>query len=167
MAAAQRGDGEAYRALLSEVQVWLVGFFRRRSPPAWVDDLVQDTMLALHQHRHTFDPSLPFMPWLSTIARYKWVDHLRRRLRAAEVELTDETALAGGDPFGTLAAHAIRQLLAELPPGQALAIQTVKVEGFSIDEAARRTGQSPSLVKVNIHRGLRRLAALLEKDELP
>ena len=32
----------------------------------------------------------------------------------------------------------------------------------AIDEAALLTGQSPALVKVNIHRGLSKLAALVE-----
>jgi DNA-directed RNA polymerase specialized sigma24 family protein len=39
----------------------------------------------------------------------------------------------------------------------------VKLQGYSIDDASRATGQSLSAVKVNIHRGLARLAAIIEK----
>ena len=55
------------------------------------------------------------------------------------------------------------RLFARLPSGQAQAIELVKIEGLSIEEASQRSGQSESLVKVNIHRGLKKLAALIEK----
>ena len=56
------------------------------------------------------------------------------------------------------------RLLALLPAGQAQAITLVKIEGASIAEASRISGQSESLVKVNIHRGLRKLAGLVESE---
>lgn len=166
MTAAQAGDAAAYRLLLGEVQGWLNGFFARRAGPGVVDDLVQETMLALHNRRHTYDPAYPLLPWLKAIARYKWVDHIRRQLRAAEVELLEDAAQVPAGEWATIASHVLGQLLPQLPAGQAAAITSVKLEGRSIDEAARLTGQSPSLVKVNIHRGLKRLAALLERTDI-
>ena len=56
-------------------------------------------------------------------------------------------------------------LLAQLPVKQAQAIEMVKIEGLSILEAAHKTGQSESLVKVNIHRGLKKLSRLVERAE--
>jgi RNA polymerase sigma-70 factor (ECF subfamily) len=58
-------------------------------------------------------------------------------------------------------ASVLASLLATLKGPQALAIRLVKLDGLSIEEAAAATGQSPSLVKVNIHRGLARLTARL------
>ena len=60
-----------------------------------------------------------------------------------------------------IAGSTFQQLLAELKPPQAEAIRLVKLEGYSVEEAARATGQSVSLVKVNIHRGLKRLANIV------
>src|SRR3546814_3353082 len=78
MAAAQKGDKTAYNVLLSETGMWLERYFRRRVPPHQLEDLVQDVLLALHAKRSTYDTSRPFLPWLAAIARYRWVDHLRK-----------------------------------------------------------------------------------------
>ena len=61
-----------------------------------------------------------------------------------------------------IAGSTFQQLLAELKPPQAEAIQLVKLQGYSVEEASQATGQSVSLVKVNIHRGLRRLANIIK-----
>ena len=51
-----------------------------------------------------------------------------------------------------------------IPAKQAEVISLVKIEGLSIIEAAAQTGQSESLVKVNIHRGLKKMSALIESE---
>jgi RNA polymerase sigma factor (sigma-70 family) len=156
MAAAQRGDADAYRRVLAEATVWLRRFFLRRLPPSMIDDAVQDTLLAVHEKRHTFDPSQGFGPWLAAIARYKWIDRLRAEHRADMVPLEDDLPVPDHEERVTTA-HALERLLAMLRPAQAEVIRLVKLQGLSIEEAARRTGQSASLVKVNIHRGLGRM----------
>src|SRR5579875_1940463 len=69
MAAGQGGHGGAYRRLLGELSVWLSRYFRRRLPPGDVDDAVQETLLAIHRRRHTFDPRYPLAPWMAAIAK--------------------------------------------------------------------------------------------------
>jgi RNA polymerase sigma factor (sigma-70 family) len=161
MAAAQTGDQKAYAAVLAYARSWCARFFARRTPPGAADDLVQETLMAIHAKRHTFDPSLPFGPWLATIARRKWIDYLRQVTRRAEVDLP-ETVEAETEE-DALAAHlSLEKLLARLKPGQAQVIRLVKIDGLAVEEAASRSGQSPALVRVNIHRGLKRLAALVE-----
>lgn len=159
MAAAQVGDANAYRTLLGELAPWLRRYYARRLPPAMTDDAVQDVLLAIHEKRHTYDPARPFGPWLGAIARYKWIDRLRS-LKAEAAEPLDENISTRdhGDPI--IASSTFQQLLAELKPPQAEAIRLVKLEGYSVEEASQATGQSISLVKVNIHRGLKRLAAI-------
>lgn len=162
MAMAQRGDKQAYGVLLTECQRWLRSYLGRRIAPNHLDDLVQDTLMALHHKLATYDPARAFLPWLAAIARYRWVDHLRRVYRADEVELDDH--LAGESEEPAIAARiSLERLFAQLPDGQAQAIELVKIEGLSIAEAARACGQSESLIKVNIHRGLKKLSAMIEK----
>jgi RNA polymerase sigma factor (sigma-70 family) len=163
MARAQGGDAAAYRALLDACRSWLTRFFARRIAPSAVDDLVQDTLVSLHSKRATFDPSRPFLPWLAAIARYRWVDQLRRTYRADETELDDAMA-AQSDEAGIAARISIDRLLEHLSVTQALAIRLVKIEGLTIAEASARCGQSEPLVKVNIHRGRKKLAALVESE---
>jgi len=162
MGQAQAGDKQAYAALLGECQRWLRRYFGRRVAPGQLDDLVQETLLALHQKLATWDAARAFLPWLAAIARYRWVDHLRRIYRADEAELADE--LAGMDEEPAIAARiSLERLFAQLPDAQVKAIELVKIEGLSVSEASRACGQSESLIKVNIHRGLKKLTAMIEK----
>ena len=162
MVAAQGGDARAYRRLLAEIGAWLHRYFARRLPPAMVDDAVQDTLLAIHEKRHTFAPAQPFEPWLAAIARYKWIDRLRHMQRH-RTETLDDTAWVADHGEAVTTARALERLLGTLKPAQADAIRLVKLEGYSIEEASARTGQTASLVKVNIHRGLGRLATLVRR----
>ncbi|MEE4277265.1 MAG: sigma-70 family RNA polymerase sigma factor [Halieaceae bacterium] len=165
MALAQGGDKQAYTALLTEVQLWLERFFSRRCAPAQRDDLVQEVLIAVHKKRATFDPARPFLPWLAAIARYRWVDHLRSVYRAAEEELTDADLPSDSEEESLVARLSLDRMLAQIPEKQARVIAWVRIEGLSIREAAEKSGQSESAVKVNIHRGLRKLSALTEKAE--
>jgi RNA polymerase sigma-70 factor (ECF subfamily) len=163
MTLSQAGDKHAYAALLDACQRWLRGYYSRRIAPSQLDDLVQETLIALHTKRASWDSTRPFLPWLAAIARYRWVDHLRRLYRADEHELREE--LIGTDDEPAIAARiSLGHLLGLLPEPQARAITLVKIEGLGIAEAAAVTGQSESLVKVNIHRGLKKLAHMIERD---
>jgi len=162
MVMAQAGDKQAYAALLGECQRWLRAYLGRKVAPAQLDDLVQETLLSVHRKLATWDSSRPFLPWLAAIARYRWVDHLRRIYRADEAALADE--LAGADEEPAIAARiSLERLFAQLPSAQAEAIELVKIEGLSVSEASQASGQSESLIKVNIHRGLKKLTAMIEK----
>jgi RNA polymerase sigma factor (sigma-70 family) len=162
MAATQRGDADAYRALLVELTIWLRRYYVRRLPPSMTEDAVQDVLLAVHEKRHTYDPARPFGPWLAAIARYKWIDRLRA-LKADTSEPLDENIGVADHGDGVVASSALRRLLASLKPAQADVIRLVKIEGYSIEQASQATGQSVSLVKVNIHRGIKRLMDVLRK----
>ena len=162
MIAAQAGGAGDYHRLLMEVSAWLRRYYARRLPPSMTDDAVQDTLLAIHLKRHTFDPSRPFGPWLAAIARHKWIDRLRA-MKSAPTEVLNKDLPVGDHEEAVTSAHALERLLGTLKPAQSDAIRLVKLQGFSIEEAASRTGQSMSLVKVNIHRGLGRLAAIVAR----
>lgn len=165
MQAAQRGHGGAYHRLLSEVDPWLHRYYARRLPPHMIDDTVQETLIAVHTKRHTYTPERPFRPWLAAIARYKWIDRLRSMGREA-TEMLDEDIGIEGHESRVTSAIVLEDLLGRLKPAQALAIRLVKLQGFSIEEAASATGQSASLVKVNIHRGLGKLHAVVNANHV-
>ncbi|WP_017669360.1 sigma factor [Sandarakinorhabdus sp. AAP62] len=153
------GDRRAYDTLMAEARLWLARYFRRRLPMAHVEDAVQETLIALHHRRHDFDCTQPLRPWLAAIARFKWVD----RLRAMEREqlLPPMDSFSASHEIDVVSCHAVRGLLGRLRPAQADAIRLVKIDGMSIVEASAASGQSESLVKINIHRGLKRLACEL------
>ena len=165
------GEAPAYREFLKELSAHLRAFLRGRLTrlPDEVEDLVQETLLAIHNQRHTYDAGQPLTAWVHAIARYKLVDLLRRR--AGREALTDplDDALAVFAASDTEAADARRdlvRLLERLPERQRLPIIHMKLEGLSVTETARITGMSESAVKVGVHRGLRALTAMIrEHDE--
>jgi RNA polymerase sigma-70 factor (ECF subfamily) len=164
---AQRGDAAAYARLLTTLATYLRAFFRRRlsRDPDSVEDLVQETLLAIHNQRHTYEAGALFTPWLHAIARYKLIDHLRRGAARREEPLPAEDHSAVLEDEAAEAPTARRdvlKLLATLPAHFRLPIEHVKLEGLSIEEAAVRTGMSISAVKIGIHRGMKALARGLQ-----
>ena len=180
MLAGLAGDAVAYRRFLQMLGNRLRAFYRRRLSgwPDDVEDLVQDTLLAVHNQRHTYQTDQPVTAWVHAIARYKTVDLLRsRRVREALHDPLDDDAQA---LFGTADADAaearrdLDRLLATLPDRQRLPIEQVRLLGRSVAEVAADTGLSESAVKVGIHRGLKALAARMvsmsahkRPDDLP
>jgi RNA polymerase sigma-70 factor (ECF subfamily) len=158
------GDAAAYHGFLRDLSAHLRAFLRRRlsGMPDEVEDLVQETLLAVHNQRHTYDAAQPLTAWVHAIARYKLVDLFRRRSRRELVTepLDDEhDVLSSADADAADARRDLAQLLDALPERQRMPIVYVKVRGLSVVEAARLTGMSPSAVKVAVHRGLKALAA--------
>jgi RNA polymerase sigma-70 factor, ECF subfamily len=171
MLATQRGDAAAYRALLAKLVPRLRAYYKRRMIGAGrgaeeAEDLVQETLLAVHLKRHTYDPEALFTPWLYAIARYKLIDHLRsNKMSRMDVPIDDHQELmAADDHASTEGTHDMARLLGRLPLKTRQAIEAVKLEGKSVAETAERYGMSESNVKISIHRGLKALASFIGRD---
>jgi RNA polymerase sigma-70 factor (ECF subfamily) len=162
MAAAQRGDAEAYRALLTDLGPSLVRFFRGRvGDSGEAEDLCQETLIALHRTRHTYDPSRPLEPWLFAIARNIATDAARRRLSRMSWEvLVESPPDAQAEAEGGTGLQ-LQQALDQLPASQRQAFEMLKLEGLSVDAAAARAGTTPGALKVRAHRAYRALKAML------
>jgi RNA polymerase sigma-70 factor, ECF subfamily len=168
MVAGMSGHSGAYRTLLSLSAERLRSYFGRRlvGREYDVEDLVQETLIAVHRKRATYDQSLPFTAWLHGIARYRLIDFLRRDKRALEVPVEDGFEGVETDAFAAaLAEIDLDSLFAELTSKQVDAIRLTRIEGYSIREAAEMTGQSEPAVKVNVHRGLGRLIASVKGSD--
>lgn len=167
MVAGMGGNALAYQALLRLSAERLRAYFRRRlsGRDSDVEDMVQETLMAVHRKRATYDPSLPFTAWLHAIARYRLIDHLRREGRRKTVPLDEviEPVDEGGVD-ALLAQMDVDSLLAGISPKQSAAIRLTRIQGYSVREAAAMSGQSEPAVKVNVHRGLGRLVAAI-RDE--
>jgi RNA polymerase sigma-70 factor, ECF subfamily len=155
------GDERAYGEFLTRVAAIVRGFARRKVAESGLDaeDIVQETLLAVHVKRQTWREDAPILPWLYAIARYKLLDAFRARGRRVKIET--EAAAAG---FATIEterprAQEIERALKTLSPGQRSVVEAVSVEGRSIRETAAGRGMSEAAVRVALHRGLNALAA--------
>jgi len=163
-----RGEAAAYQRFLKALSAHLRAYFRKRlfQRPDDVEDLVQETLLAVHNQRHTYRSDQPLTAWVHAIARYKLVDLLRARAtrEALTDPLDDELEVfATSDTDAADARKDLGKLLATLPDRQRLPIVHVKLEGLSVVEAAQLTGMSESAIKIGIHRGLKALAARIKE----
>ncbi len=127
-----------------------------------VEDVVQETLLAIHVKRRTWKTDQPFKPWLNAIARHKLIDVLRRRGRRGEVPIDglEETLPDMQSPSGETSQGELTRLVARLDGKQLAVVRGISLDGESIAEAAARLGMSEGAVRVALHRGLRKLAAL-------
>ena len=170
MVAGQGGDGAAYRELLARLSRYLRGYYKSKLAAfgrsgADAEDLVQETLMAMHTRRQTYNPEQLFTPWMHAIARYKLIDHLRRKDSQAHVGLEEiEEVTAVEDQSASESSLDLARLLERLPQKMRQSIKGVKIDGLSVAETAERFGMSESAVKVNIHRGLRTLADLISRE---
>lgn len=169
MLAGLAGDSAAHRAFLGMAAQALRGYLRARlrGQPDDVEDIVQETLIALHTKRDTYDPTLPVSAWMFAIGKYRLIDHVRRlKRRGVAVDLDDAAAdlsVEGGAEAGT-AQRDVARLLGKLPPKQQTAIRLVKLEDRSVREAAAETGLSESDIKISIHRGLKTLMKVVAEE---
>lgn len=168
MLASLDGDAASHRALLEALSRRLRAYYKRKlagtgRSASEAEDLVQEAVLAIHIKRHTYDASDLLTPWVHAIARHKLIDFLRRtRTSLADVPLDE--AMASDDHVGAESSYDVGRLLRRLPPNVKCSMEAVKLDGLSIAEAAQRCGLSESGIKVNIHRGLKTLAALIARE---
>ena len=174
MLAGLDGDARAHRALLMGLTSHLRAYFKRRlarvgRSEADAEDLVQETLMAVHTRRHTYDRAQPLTPWVYAIARYRLIDSLRRtKAHVKDVPIDEHGELFVDDDTGAVDSGLdLERLLAQLPAKTRHTIQLVKLDGFSTEEAAARSGSSLSAVKVSVHRGLRALSLLVKPRNTP
>jgi RNA polymerase sigma-70 factor (ECF subfamily) len=171
MLASLDGDAASHRALLDRLSRRLRAYYKGKLARIGrgveeAEDLVQEAVLAIHLKRHTYDPAEPLTPWAHAIARYKLIDFLRRtRTLISDVPLEEaDTIMAHDDNVDAESTYDLKRLMQRLPEKMRCSIEAVKLDGQSIAEAAERCGISESGVKVNIHRGLKALAALIAQE---
>ncbi|CAH1669966.1 ECF RNA polymerase sigma factor SigF [Hyphomicrobiales bacterium] len=170
--AALAGDAAAYRLFLDTISQRLRGYLRQmlaragRTEASETEDVLQETLLALHLSRHTYDAASPVTAWAHAIARYKLVDHLRRTGRHADALPLDDEAhqlAAATDSVASDARLDLTRAMAALPERTRSLIDQVKLQGATVAEAAHATGMTETAAKVAIHRGLQAMARFLSR----
>jgi RNA polymerase sigma factor (sigma-70 family) len=174
MVAAQAGDRAAYEALLRDCVSFIQAVARRQGVPRdLIDDVVQDTLLAVHGARHTYDPRRSFSGWLAVIAQRRAIDVLRSVGRRGRREVhappeyenhPDESTNPERDVEVADRLVGLAPAIAALPEKQRQAVRHLVIEERSLSETAALTGDTKGALKVNLHRALRKLRALLNKS---
>lgn len=153
------GDERAYREFLARAAALVRGLARRKVEGG-VDpeDIVQETLLAVHMKRHTWRHDAPVLPWLFAIARYKLVDAFRRRGRQFDIGVEDIGEIPAEPESETVSDWEVGRILDTLSPGQRSVVAAISIDGRSISETARIFGMTETAVRVALHRGLAAIA---------
>jgi RNA polymerase sigma-70 factor (ECF subfamily) len=171
MRAANAGDAVAYRHLLEALTPFLRtlvrrGFARFGLGTVDVEDVAQETLLAIHLKRQTWDEDQAITPWVAAIARHKLIDNLRRRKRRVEVPIEDLIDILPAEPVAdALSNRDAQRLLSRLSGRQREVVYAISIEGVSTREAAARLRISEGAVRVALHRGLSTLALAFKGQE--
>lgn len=159
--AARAGDPRGFERLHAVYGPVVHGLLLARVPPGEAEDLVQDVFLkAWLEIPRLRDPGA-FGPWLCRIARNRATDWYRRRRRPAPLPELAVEAPPRAEALEALAA------IRALPRRYRETLLLRLVEGLDGAQIAERTGLTPGSVRVNLHRGLKRLRAALGRKEGP
>lgn len=164
MLASIEGDSQAYRQLLVSLAPWLRslarrGFERVGLGNAEIEDVVQETLLAIHLKRHTWDRTRSLGPWVMAIARYKLVDSLRRKGRGTGLQIDDLAETLADDAANEGSArHDAETMLEALDGRQKEIVRSISIDGKPVREVADKLGMTEVAVRVTLHRSLKRLA---------
>ena len=145
MRLAQAGDQVGYASLLVLLTSTTRQFARTRlGAVLWVDDVVQETLLAVHRARQTFDPGRPFAPWFYAVASSRLIDVVRRERRVTSHEipgdvLPDAAIVGAATTRDEIDVEAIHAAVAALPARQREVIEALKFQ----DRYVREVGWSP------------------------
>lgn len=175
MAAAQGGDKIAYETLLRECIPFIRQVARSQGVhPDGIDDVVQETLLTIHEARQTYDPSRSFTAWLRVIAQRRAIDGLRRVGRTTAREVHAPLAYENHPDFGTGPEAAVLErdrtarldsAIGALPAAQRNAIEHFVLRAHSITPAATVAAKTEGSLRVSWHRAIKSLRAhIAEKD---
>ena len=165
---ANRGDQDAYAKFLTEVAPVLRGIIAARNAGQSneTEDIVQNTLIAIHEKRHTWRESDPVTAWVYAIARYKATDAWRKYGRhrtvtfdGEEQQIKDETVTDPTIP------RDLNTLLGRLDGTSASIVRAVKLDGASAEETGARHGMSAGAVRVALHRAMTRLTGFALDDD--
>ncbi len=168
MRAANSGDAGAYEQLLKELVPALRSIARgaavRAGGVVEAEDIVQETLIAIHLKRHTWISTEPIGPWIRAITRHKAIDALRRRGRHVHIPLEDfQDTLPAEDTTPAYPRRDVERHLDRLPPRQREVIQAIALDGYSIRETAGRLEMTEGAVRVALHRAVAALGAIIQK----
>ncbi|MEM6581885.1 MAG: sigma-70 family RNA polymerase sigma factor [Pseudomonadota bacterium] len=167
MVSAQAGNEHDYRSLLTEISRATKHYLLSRfGAQHFIDDCVQDTLIAVHQARHTYDSRRRFRPWLFAIVRHKAIDTLRKQRSQRDLAEHQEALMqeAQRDTIDLDNSVAQGQLLDGLSPQHKEVLTLTKFIGLSNAEAAAKLRISESAVKVRVHRAIGSLTRLMEAE---
>lgn len=166
MRMAQSGDENAYASLLTELAAYITRFLRRQFGSfAFVDDCVQEVLLAVHTAKHTYHPEKPFKPWLHALIKFKTIDLIRKNQRHQQgVDIDsdwEEKSIENRTERDIEDYLSGAQLISQLDKPNRDALIYTKLIGLSVEDTATKLNTSPSAIKQRVKRAIAKTSRIM------
>jgi RNA polymerase sigma-70 factor, ECF subfamily len=159
IAAVAAGGDTALRELFTRHAPWLAARLRTALPPSDVEDVLQETFLAVWKGARGYQAQGTPRAWLWVIARNQAA--LLPRRRGPATSPLAEVRLAGAAPDTAETAVARAEIAAALAGQEGEVLRLMYVEDRPVAEVAAILGVPPGTVKSRAHRARRLLRAAL------
>ncbi len=163
---AQGGNRDSYHLFLKEAGGLLERSLRKYISGSDLEDVVQETLLAIHHARHTYHSSRPLFPWLFAIGKNRAIDHLRKRKRKNEIpwiEKDFDIELVSSDEL-ELDMQTLMKGMEQLPEKQRFIVEQMKLKDRSVKDVAQELRLSESAVKVAASRAYEKLRLWIQGE---
>ncbi|MBF0105959.1 MAG: sigma-70 family RNA polymerase sigma factor [Deltaproteobacteria bacterium] len=167
MSRVQGGDQQAYRDLFAAIGPLIIRVIRQRiRDENTAEDLYQTVLMTLHRARHTYDADRPFKPWMYSIVRNSVFDYLRKNKKRMQCELplVENRQSSAAQDTTAEEMQMLEGALSRLPENQREAVQMLKIDGLSLEEAAKKAGIRVGAMKVRAHRGYDALKKMIIRE---
>lgn len=163
------GNETVYNRLLEDIAIYVRAVAYKtlcgaQMSDTHVEDIVQETLIAIHLSRHRWDPNRKLEPWVAAVAYHKCIDLIRRSTHKKTItinRLEDELTAPELDPN---VSGDLRRLMRDLKPRQRDIVMSVSIEGHSVSDTAARLSMSVVAVRVALHRALKAMATRLHSS---
>ena len=153
--AVQNGDDTHYAELLTQLAAYVRAYLIRKFGASdSIEDYVQESLIAIHSARHTYDASRPLKPWVQAIVRHRTIDCLRRGRDHEPLDIDETLSADTPDPSIHIDSETV---LGDLTDSLRQPLYLTKIMGLSNRECADQLGLSESAVRVRVFRALQQL----------
>lgn len=174
MLRAGEGDSVAFRQFYDLTSPAILAFLLRMLPDRHAaEDVLQESMVVAWNRASDFDPSLAAAKtWITTIARRRALDVIRRRARRDEVLHGDAADIrlvfgkeesADNGPESNATAARLAHCFEEIGTDSATCIQYAYLHGLTFTEISAQIDRSLGTIKSWVRRGLQKLKACMER----
>ena len=160
--AAREGDRDAFAVLYERHKRFVNALLLAYAPPDDVPDLLQEVFLTAWTQLKNLRDTSAFPGWIGAIARN--VGRMSVRSRREHVSLTADIQSYETPPDAAIDASRALALISALPEHLREPLLMRLVEGMDGEEIAANLDMSHAAVRVNLHRGMKRLRDMMEKD---
>jgi RNA polymerase sigma-70 factor (ECF subfamily) len=158
----QQGNKNSYKQFLTEVQPFIKSvIYNKVNNTIIIDDILQDTLLAIHNSLHTYDSARNAKSWISVIAKNKALDYLKSNQHKLSQAQDIASLKIESDKLNSNNID-IEKAMQQVSIKQQEIIVKMKVEGKTAKQTALELEMTESAVKTAAHRAYKLIKEFLE-----